>query len=77
MNIQDKINNILGMKAVEPKRDKNFWKGEPCPDCGVKPGKPHKTNCDIEQCSICKKQRLSCGCKKKHDKYKARWQGKW
>jgi hypothetical protein len=48
-----------------------------CPDCGVKPGQPHVSGCDIEQCSSCGLQRISCSCGGRHDRAFARWTGIW
>jgi hypothetical protein len=48
-----------------------------CPDCGTEPGHPHEEGCDIERCSACGRQRLSCGCVGGHDKFFARWTGFW
>ena len=47
-----------------------------CPDCGVKPGTIHVDGCDIEICSVCGEQYISCGCPG-HSKAFARWTGFW
>ena len=49
---------------------------ENCYDCGVKPGKIHISGCDIERCSVCGSQYISCGCKE-HDPVFSRWTGIW
>lgn len=52
-----------------------------CHDCDAKPGEVHLDNCDVERCSICGGQALSCECPEedldKHDKAFARWTGFW
>ncbi len=47
-----------------------------CPDCKVDAGKKHKKNCDVERCSCCGSQYISCGCEN-HDKQFSRWTGFW
>jgi hypothetical protein len=58
-------------KVISPK-----IKLDRCPDCKVKPGHQHKSNCDIERCSCCGSQYITCGCED-HDDAFARWTGFW
>lgn len=50
-----------------------------CPKCNVQPGKCHEYGCDVERCSCCGQQRISCECADDecHDPCFARWTGFW
>lgn len=55
---------------------RTFGPPERCTDCGVQPGRLHSGDCDVERCTVCKRQRLCCDCDG-HNRRKARWTGHW
>ena len=62
------------MKSDVRKRNAEEWAGkENCPDCGAKLGEVHRDLCDIEICTVCGGQRLSCGCE--HNGDRETWAG--
>ena len=53
-----------------------------CPDCSVEIGQEHDEYCDVQRCSDCKGQRLSCDCGAKyeddnHNPRLSAWNGYW
>ena len=47
-----------------------------CHFCRARPGEMHQRNCDVERCSVCGEQYISCSCEG-HDPTFARWMGIW
>ena len=51
---------------------------EPCPDCRVVVGEYHKDMCDVERCSVCGGQYISCDCESDEEPDKRfKWEGEW
>ena len=68
-------NNQIGNAGDTPHvADKEEFRA--CPDCRARPGQPHNRGCDVERCSHCGLQSLSCGAKT-HDPLFSRWTGFW
>jgi hypothetical protein len=65
------------MKAsLKKKLEKEYQ--ENCPDCGVEVGEEHLTCCDVERCSVCGGQLLSCDeHQDTHNSAETKWDGYW
>jgi hypothetical protein len=48
-----------------------------CHDCGARPGERHRRDCDVEQCSNCGRQRVSCECPSERKRRRLDWTGQW
>ncbi len=48
--------------------ERYYYEDIQCHDCGVTVGQIHHGNCDVEECSICGEQFLSCDCDTEYEK---------
>ncbi|WP_437222112.1 hypothetical protein SH661x_002637 [Planctomicrobium sp. SH661] len=55
---------------------KRLIDGSVCPDCGAEVGQSHRDECDIERCSSCKQQKITCDCSD-HDPRMSVWTGEF
>lgn len=50
--------------------------GPACPGCAAPVGAAHRAGCDVERCSVCRRQFFLCGCPG-HERKAAAWAGVW
>jgi hypothetical protein len=70
-----KIVDEKGTILIHEKTDR-VGRLDTCLDCGVEAGRVHIAGCDVERCSVCGGQWISCMCRG-HDPQFARWTGFW
>lgn len=46
-----------------------------CPECCTPVGGLHKPGCDVERCTACGQQKLTCGCDSGHTVWTGEWPG--
>ena len=54
----------------------NMNDARPCPDCGALPGEYHEDGCPVEQCPLCGRQYIGCGCDN-DEAERVAWSGEW
>src|SRR5262245_6500080 len=62
---------------VAPDRRMDAMTTTSCHDCGARPGERHRHDCDVERCSNCGRQRVSCGCPGRLRRRRLPWTGEF